>query len=493
MAFKKYVNEKGSMAQARKLQNIQVQHLTMTPEMKLSLEILQYDYFELGQFLVREIEANPLLELADDSLVEGPAVATAKEATDENDSDLSTSVFTNDDITDNKASQADSNTSFHTIGSQTRPASERDFIQDLREEKSFHDHLYDQLHLLALDPHERLIAHNLADNLDESGYLAVTLAECARQLGCTAKEVEKVLKRLQGLEPAGLFARDLKECLALQMKDRGLYDTACARLLDHLDLVAKGDLKNLKAHCRLSEPVIKKLIEDIRHLDPKPGLQFASASPTETLIPDAFVKRTKKGNWEVELNTEVLPRLLVNEEYCSALAAKQLKGKEGQFLKNCSTRASWLKRALDQRARTILKVIEALVAMQSDFFSNGVRSLKPLTLSDIAQKTKLHESTISRVVQNKFLSSPRGNFRLKYFFSSTLGAVNKEDTGTSAKAVKARIQDLIANEDTQKPLSDQKIAKVLKSEGVVISRRTVMKYREFLKIPTSFKRRKTLH
>lgn len=441
-----------TVAQAPKLQMKQTLGLTMTPELKLSLQILQFDSLELADFVHDEIESNPVLEFDPDW-------------------DVPKKRDGGDDIP--KKAGPD--------------ISEIEGI--LRREKTLQDHIQDQLSFLTMHPEGRLVSAHLAGGLNKAGYLTTPLAEIAEHLGYPEAEIEKVLKTLQGFEPAGVFARNLKECLGLQLKEGGPPAKAALKLLDHLDLVARRDFAVLEKETGLKGAALQKALKCLKELDPKPGERFGTGDPLQTLIPDVFVRPRKSGGFNVELNPETLPKLLVNETYSTTFRKKTLKSEGKDFLQNCQRRAGWLKRALDQRARTVLKVSECLVKNQAGFFEKGIRHLKPLTFREIASETKLHESTISRVVANKFLAFPGGVYPLKYFFSSGV-ASSEGEAGTSAHAIKDRIKNLIEGEPSGKPLSDDKLAGILKKEGVSISRRTVMKYREALRIPSSFERRK---
>lgn len=440
------------MAQIPKLEMKQTLGLAMTPELRLSLEILQFDSLELADFIHDEIESNPVLEFDPDW--DAPKKSPSR------------------DQMPKKAGP---------------DISEIEGV--LRREKTLQDHIQDQLSFLVMHPKARLISSHLAGGVNQAGYLTTPLVEIADQLRCPEIEVEKVLIILQGFEPAGIFARDLKECLRLQLEEKGRGGKAALKLLGHLDLVARRDLPALEKKTGLKGPGLEKALKLLRELDPKPGQRFGTGEPLQTLIPDVFVHAKKTGGFNVELNPETLPRLLINETYSTTFKKKTLKSEGKDFLQNCQRRAGWLKRALDQRAKTVLKVSECLVKNQAGFFEKGIRYLKPLTLREIAAETKLHESTISRVVANKYLAFPRGVYPLKYFFSS--GVSSSGGTGsTSAHAVKDQIKTLIEGEPPGKPLSDDKLAGILKKEGVSISRRTVMKYREALRIPSSFERRK---
>jgi RNA polymerase sigma-54 factor len=439
------------VAQAPKLQMKQSLGLTMTPEMKLSLEILQFDSLELADFIHTEIESNPVLEF--DPEFDAPKKPSGDDMPKKAGPDIS------------------------------------EIEGSIRREKTLQDHIQDQLSFLTMAPDARLISHHLAGGLNKAGYLTTTLDEIAAHLGCQENEVEKVLFTLQGFEPAGVFARDLKECLALQLQEKGASGKVALKLLGHLELVARRDLPGLEKETGLKGAALEKALKLLRELDPKPGERFGSGDPLQTRIPDVFVRPRKGGGFNIELNPETLPRLLINETYSTSFKEKTLKSEGKDFLQNCQRRAGWLKRALDQRAKTVLKVSESLVKNQAGFFEKGIRHLKPLTFREIALEIKMHESTISRVVANKYLAFPGGVYPLKYFFSSGVSSSDGE-AGTSAHAIKDRVKTLIEAEPPGKPLSDDKLAGILKNEGVIISRRTVMKYREALGIPSSFERRK---
>lgn len=430
----------------------QILGLTMTPELKLSLELLQFGALELTDFVHREIEANPILEF-DPDWTAPKKPAGQSEAPKKSGPDVS------------------------------------EIEGVLRREQTLQDHIAEQMSFLALPGAEMAIAQALAGNLNKAGYLTASLAEVSGQLGCREEEAEKVLGLLQDFEPAGIFARDLKECLALQLKEKGPEGRDALKLLDHLDALARRDLEALGRKTGLKGSALAEAIKHLRELDPKPGERFTQGDPLQTAVPDVFVRPAKTG-YEVELNPETLPRILVSETYSTAFRQKALKPEGKDFLKNCKRRASWLKRALDQRAKTLLSVSELLVAAQPGFFAGGIGDLKPLTYREIAAEADLHESTISRVVANKYLAYRTAVYPLRFFFSSGIPGPGG-GPGTSAHAVKHRIKALVAAEAKTKPLSDRALANALAKEGIGISRRTVMKYREALRIPPSFERRET--
>jgi RNA polymerase sigma-54 factor len=350
------------------------------------------------------------------------------------------------------------------------------------------DHLEDQLTIAALPPDKRLIGLALIDSIDEAGYLRADLAELSERLAIEVHVVEEVLSVVQGFDPVGVGARDLAECLAIQLKAQNRYDPAIAALLGRLDLVARRDTAALRELCGVDSADVQDMIAEIRGLTPKPGLAF-STEPVQAVVPDVFVRIGPDGGWHVELNADTLPKLLVNSRYYSQVS-KGARDKDSKtYLTDCLNSANWLVKSLDQRARTILKVATEIVRQQDSFLTYGVRHLRPLNLRTIADAISMHESTVSRVTSNKYISTPRGMFELKYFFTASIQAVNGAEAH-SAEAVRDRIKELIQNEDAVEILSDDRIVALLSADGVNIARRTVAKYREAMRIPSSVERRR---
>ena len=300
--------------------------------------------------------------------------------------------------------------------------------------------------------------------------------------------VERILRVIQGFEPTGVAARNLSECLALQLKERGRLDPVMNIFLSHLDLVARRDLAALCALCGVDLEDVSDMIAELKELTPKPGLAFGS-EPVQSVIPDVFVREAPDGSWHVELNTETLPRLLVNARYYTSVSANSRDKDSKTYLTECLNNANWLVKSLDQRARTILKVASEIVRQQDAFLTHGVRHLRPLNLRTIAEAISMHESTVSRVTSNKYIATPRGAFELKYFFTASIPAINGAEAH-SAEAVRDRIRDLIAKEVPEVILSDDRIVEILTGDGINIARRTVAKYREAMRIPSSVERRK---
>lgn len=349
------------------------------------------------------------------------------------------------------------------------------------------DHLEGQLMLAISDPVERLIGQNLIDLIDEAGYLTADIAGVAERLGAPLATIQKVLAVVQSFDPPGIGARSLAECLAIQLKERDRYDPAMAALLSHLELLARREFNTLKRVCGVDDDDLAEMVTEIRRLNPKPGLAFGSGI-IQPIVPDVFV-RGSADNWLVELNSETLPRVLVNQAYYSRVQKTTRNEREKAFLTDCMQTATWLTRSLDQRARTILKVAIEIVKQQDAFLTLGVQYLRPLNLRMVADAIGMHESTVSRVTSNKYMATPRGIFEMKYFFSSSISASNGGEAH-SAESVRFRIKQMIDAESPDDVLSDDTLVQKLREAGIDIARRTVAKYREAMRIPSSVQRRR---
>jgi len=348
------------------------------------------------------------------------------------------------------------------------------------------DWLREQLTLAIADPVRRMIGQYLIDLVDEAGYLSGDLAAAADRLGTSVTEIEAVLAILQKFDPPGICARDLAECLAIQLREQNRYDPAMQALIERLDLLAKRDYAQLKKICGVGDEDLADMIAEIRRLNPKPGHAFGSAL-VQPIVPDVFVRPAPDGAWLVELNSDTLPKVLINQSYYSEVSATARRDTEKSYLAECLQSATWLVRALDQRARTILKVSNEIVRQQDAFFARGVEHLRPLNLKTVAEAISMHESTVSRVTANKYMATNRGIFELKYFFTSSIPAAHGGEAH-SAEAVRHRIKQLIDNETAADVLSDDTIVKKLREAGIEIARRTVAKYREAMRIPSSVQR-----
>jgi len=492
----------------QRLEIRQGQSLVMTPQLQQAIKLLQLSNIELAEYCEQELERNPLLERDEreagpvtdvpEVAAEAPAGESADQALSRDDfskaSDLDEAAH--DNMYDGEEPQAkaaegpatSSLTDWTTVKSGNTYDGEDGLESSVTAEVSLKDHLEDQLSIAALLPEDRMILMALIDAVDEAGYLRADLMEVATRLGCEVEDVQAVLGVLQGFDPVGVGARDLAECLALQLKARDRLDPAMQALLTRLDLVARRDISQLTQLCGVDAEDIADMISEIRTLNPKPGLAFG-AEPVTPVIPDVFVRESPDGGWAVELNSDTLPRLLVNNQYFGTVS-KTARDKESRnYLADCLNNANWLVKSLDQRARTILKVASEIVRHQDAFLTHGVRHLRPLNLRIIADAISMHESTVSRVTSNKYIATPRGLFELKYFFTASIQSVDGAESH-SAEAVRDRIKEMIENEGPQEILSDDRIVSLLTAVGVNIARRTVAKYREALRIPSSVERRR---
>ena len=374
------------------------------------------------------------------------------------------------------------------VGSGGRDDGEYNLEAFVSAETTLADWLREQLMLAIADPVQRMIGQYLIDLVDEAGYLTSDLATVAEKLGTSVKQVEAVLAVLQSFDPPGICARDLAECLALQLRERDRLDPAMQALITRLDLLAKRDFAALKKICGVGDEDLADMMAEIRRLNPKPGLAFGSAV-VQPIVPDVFVRPGPDGGWIVELNSDTLPKVLVNQTYYAEVSTTARRDTDKSYLAECLQNATWLVRALDQRARTILKVANEIVRQQDAFFARGVEHLRPLNLKTVAEAIGMHESTVSRVTANKYMATSRGIFELKYFFTSAIAASHGGEAH-SAEAVRHRIKQLIDAESAADVLSDDTIVEKLREAGIDIARRTVAKYREAMRIPSSVQRRR---
>ncbi len=355
-------------------------------------------------------------------------------------------------------------------------------------ETNLKDHLIAQLAFATTDPADRMIGQVLIDAIDDAGYLANSTSEIAARLHAPIERIERVLAIIHGFDPSGVGARDLAECLAIQLRERDRFDPAMKALVANLGLLAKRDFAALRKICNVDEEDIADMLAEIKRLDPKPGRAFGGGS-IQPLVPDVIVRPLPDGSWYVELNTEVLPRVLVNHSYATRITKAKSNEADRNFMSTCLQTANWLTKSLEQRARTILKVSSEIVRQQDAFFAHGVEHLRPLNLKTIAEAIGMHESTVSRVTSNKYMATPRGLFELKYFFTASIASQDGGDAH-SAESVRFRIRQMIDQESPAEILSDDAIVAKLKEVNISIARRTVAKYRESLKLPSSVERRR---
>ncbi|AZO36706.1 RNA polymerase sigma-54 factor [Mesorhizobium sp. M2A.F.Ca.ET.037.01.1.1] len=498
------------MALAAKLQLRQSQSLVMTPQLMQSIRLLQLTHVELERFIDEEIERNPLLERAEPQDDAASDQAQKSEAAPELDSagdwfegetewsaeaisqklDSSLENLFPDDPGTSERLGPDLTAQWKSAAGSAGTASSEGFdVGDMAAAAvTLREHVGEQIALASLSPGERLIAGELADGLDEAGYLRTDLMEIAVRLGTDEAAVARVLGACQSFEPAGLFARDLAECLSLQLQARDRLDPAMKALVANLELLARRDFQTLKRICGVDEEDLLDMLAEIRALDPRPGLAF-SGGASDAIVADVEVRAANDGSWAVELNADTLPRVLVDNVYFARVSSHAKDQAEKDFLAECLQNANWLTRSLDQRAKTILKVASEIVRQQDAFLVHGVRHLKPLNLRTVADAIGMHESTVSRVTANKYMLTPRGVFELRYFFTASIASAEGGEAHSS-EAVRDRIKQMIDEEKPADVLSDDAIVDMLKEIGVDIARRTVAKYREGMNIPSSVQRRR---
>lgn len=527
------------MAFAQRLDMRQGQQLVMTPQLQQAIKMLQMSNLELAEYVQGEIERNPLLE-AQDSALE-PAIRGAGDpGADPASSETATAQGSRDSGADTElsedrleragetfdtgsenlyADEAHADRMCDSLSDPSAPLSvegpggermaeasawasvgggggsrfeDAEFSLDSLAEPavSLRTHLHNQLSETPAAADVKLIAADLIERLDECGYLREGAEDTAARLGASRAQVAEAIALLQALDPTGVGAADLRECLALQLIEQNRYDPAMAALLDNLQLVADRDISKLRKVCGVDLDDLREMIRELRALDPKPGLRFDDGV-AQPVTPDVFVYENRLQSWSVELNADTLPRLLVNNSYAADVkrAANGAAGEVTEYLAECQQNAHWLMKSIDQRAKTILKVASEIVRQQDGFLAYGVSALRPLNLKAVAEAIDMHESTVSRVTSNKYISTPRGVFELKYFFTAAIGSTNSDDS-YSAEAIRHRIRGLIDNESEKEVLSDDRLVAILREDGVDIARRTVAKYREAMKIPSSVQRRK---
>jgi RNA polymerase sigma-54 factor len=486
----------------------------MTPQLLQAIKLLQLSHLDLVAYVDAELERNPLLERVEDDMPgpdrdeadggdgfeapepEGWMPTQMGSDVREIEGDLDTrldNVFATEGGPTERSEAGGGEPltlapgPWSGVGPGGFDGEDPDFEATLAADVSLHDHLVLQLEMATEDPLERLVGRFLVDAIDEAGYLTETVEGVADRLGTDPRIVERVLALVQGFDPPGIGARNLAECLSLQLRELDRYDPAMQALVSRLDLVARRDMAALKRICGVDEEDIVDMIAELRRLDPKPGRAFGG-SPVQVLVPDVFVRSAPDGSWLVDLNPDTLPRVLMNQTYYTRVSRAARSEGEKAFVAECLQTANWLTRSLEQRARTILKVAAEIVRQQDGFFAHGVSHLRPLNLKTVADAIGMHESTVSRVTSNKSIGSARGVLEMKYFFTASIPGMAGADAHSS-EAVRWRIKQLIDGEGRD-ILSDDALVQKLKVEGIDIARRTVAKYRESLRIPSSIERRR---
>ncbi len=497
------------MALSAKLQIRQSQSLVMTPQLMQSIRLLQFSHLELSAFIAREIEKNPLLELAEG---EGPEISGELPMAmgETGDGDVPAERIGAELDTSTAALEENLGTSLENVF-ETTPG-EREATPPLADpwkspastvsldgeapdldawcaaQVTLAEHLRAQAAFAFKDNVDSLIAAEIVDSLDDDGYLRRETTEIATTLGIGEARVESVIATIQGFDPPGVCARNLAECLSIQLAQKNRLDPAMAALLANLDLLARRDFAELTRLCGVDREDMVEMVQEIRELEPRPGSAFDHA-PVQAVVPDVHVSAQPDGSWAIELNSETLPRVLVSRSYHATVSRACRNEAEKTFMADCLQNANWLVRSLDQRAQTILKVASEIVKQQDMFLAHGVQHLRPLNLKTVADAIKMHELTVSRVTSNKYMMTPRGLFELKYFFTQAI-ASNTGAEAHSAEAVRHRIRQLVDGESGRDVLSDDAIVDILKKSGIDIARRTVAKYRESMSIPSSVQRRR---
>ncbi len=515
------------MALTPRLDIKQSQSLVLTPQLQQAIKMLQLSSAELVEFVAEEVAQNPLLEYGERSsepigeekssteqsnVGEGEnsaSGATDKEdmktsddfmqntmpsdASDDTPLDTDYSEIYDDSFADNIGANPPQNLGLNGSNMITGGAGNFEYTDTSADQRqsstvSLKEHLDAQLMLLQAKPYEKIIIQYLIGLMDEAGYINEETSLIAGRCGCDIDDIERIFKIAQTMEPLGVFARNLSECLKIQQINNDRYDPIMEIFLDNLEMLGERKFSELRQMCNVNKEDFLDMVEEIKSLNPKPGLEFGEET-VYTIIPDIYVKKSPKGKWLVELNNETLPKVLTNNHYFNQIGGKPTKKEDKEYIDNCIIKANWLVRALDQRARTILKVSSELVRIQKKFLEDGVQYLVPINLKTIADAIEMHESTVSRVTTNKYISTPRGIFEMKYFFTNAISSLNS-DNQYSSKSIKYKIKELIDDESPKKILSDDKIVEIIRAEGIDIARRTVAKYRESLQIPSSIIRRR---
>jgi RNA polymerase sigma-54 factor len=513
------------MAISTKLMMRQGQALVMTPQLLQAIKLLQFSNLELSAFLHEELERNPLLEAVDanefpdvpqDARGQGeasPDLSAEPMGAEPREGDWAQNNLTVDatqlaaelgteignafELEGPANAVADPSSSFEGMGLSANSWSGAGAPSDgeapnleayVASAASLHDHLAEQLALAYADPRDRLIGQSIIDGIDDTGYLREDIGEVALRLDADLERVGSVLATIQTFDPSGVGARDLAECLAIQLRERDRLDPAMQIFIANLPLLAKRDFAQLARLCGVDDEDIADMAAEVRRLDPKPGRAFGGA-PIQPLVADVIVRPANDGSWMVELNSDALPRVLVNHSYAAQVSAGAKRDGDKTFISSCLQNANWLTKSLEQRSRTILKVASEIVRLQDAFLAKGVEHLRPLNLRTIADAIGMHESTVSRVTSNKYMMTPRGIFELKYFFSASI-ATTSGGEAHSAEAVRYKIKQMIDKESPFDVLSDDAIVARLKEIDIDIARRTVAKYRDSLRIPSSVDRRR---
>lgn len=463
----------------------QTQKLIMTPELRQAITVLQLSALELSMYIEQQLEENPLLELREDEVERGEEAGIGDEQNTAGDED-----------TDRKEYDLDWDEYFQDssdlgVVRQERIQEQEDYSYEnfLSQSLTLSEHLLFQLNLTPCNDADRLIGEYIIGNLDEHGYLRISLEEVALRLGVSESSVNDMLSVIQGFDPPGVGARNLEECLLIQVKQLGIKDIVLESLIkNYLVDLSKGKLNRIAQELGITVQTVQQAADLLKTLDPKPGRNFSNLHSTRYIIPDIILEKVE-GEYVILVNDVAIPRITINATYRSVLSKdKNHDSRTRRFVESKLNAAAWLIRSIEQRRLTLYKVANCLVELQRDFLDRGVKYLKPLNLKKVAGMVGLHESTVSRATSNKYIQTPQGVFEMKYFFST--GLSNSAGTTTSSESIKKMLQEIVAREDARSPLNDQQISEMFRRRGITISRRTVAKYRDELGIAAIRKRKR---
>jgi RNA polymerase sigma-54 factor len=470
------------------LQIKQKQGLALTAQVQQAIKLLHMTNMEIQEYVSDQFQDNPFVE-ANNLTDETISKDTLRDRKKEIDQTFQDAPYSKQE-TENKIAienQFETGDGYIPRSTVAKAESNIDTISLIKaSDKSLYSHCVEFLNTLKLNAAEHIIALKLIDELEPTGWLAQDLSAIAAELDCSVEMVEIVLKNLQEIEPAGLFSRNLKECLALQAKEAEVYNPNLATVLDNLHLIASGKFDLLKRRSGCSDPDLSEIFKTIKSFNPKPGLQFDSID-VPIREPDLSVKETEDG-WIVELNNSTLPAVKVEKEYAQVVRKKVTEKKDREFIQDKIAEAKWLSKAIEKRNDTMIKVGSEIVKRQRSFLESGIQYIKPMVLKDIAEAVGMHESTISRVTTGSLMQTPQGTLELKAFFS--VGLQQEDRESTSATSIKYKIKKLVETEDPCNPVSDDAIVETLSKEGITLARRTVAKYRKAQNIPSSFARKR---
>ncbi len=471
------------------------QSIVMTPQLRQAIKLLQFSNIELSQYVEEEMEKNPFLDSNDLEQKDGEKIKNIEEKTIDTSSAINTGISSNDD----PSSENDienrwdddrnlvSRVSKRNISSENLSAIENRIPAP---KKSLRSHLLEQILLDISAENERSIAINLLDLIEPSGWISADLKALSENNGLSYDKVQTVLQRLQKMDPCGVFARNLGECLRIQLEEQGKLNTQNVILTNNLDLLAKGEIKKLCKLTSLNESELSESINVLKKLNPKPAENFDNDN-INIEPPDVIIERVR-GAWKVALNRSTLPSLYVNENFAGQIKHVKNSDSDKKYIGDSINSARWLLRAIEQRNSTTLKVALEILKQQKNFFEKGPGHLKPLVLKDVAEAISMHESTISRVTRSKLLQTPWGLFQMKDFFSGSVGIAKEGKELYASKTVRENLKSLIENEPESKPYSDDELSKIMKERGIEVARRTVAKYREIMNIQSSAERRRIM-